>query len=102
VIKSTNKTIQKKTKTKTKTKTTKKKKKILMLQLELNYQRLEFLGDSALKFLLSKHLFLTNPTMHEGLLSQMRAHLCCNRFLFEKAIEKSLFKYPTTFFLLKK
>eukprot|EP00026_Physarum_polycephalum_P000609 Phypoly_transcript_00610.p1 GENE.Phypoly_transcript_00610~~Phypoly_transcript_00610.p1 ORF type:complete len:1355 (+),score=197.41 Phypoly_transcript_00610:131-4195(+) len=60
---------------------------------KLNYQRLEFLGDSALKYLLSKHLFLTNPTTHEGILSQMRAHLCCNRFLFEKAIEKSLFKY---------
>ena len=37
-------------------------------KLGLNYQRLEFLGDSALKYLLSKHLFLTNPTHHEGML----------------------------------
>lgn len=47
-----------------------------------------------LKYFLSRHLFLNNLTMHEGLLSQNRAVLCCNRFLYEKAVKLKLTKYP--------
>ncbi|MBI2520979.1 MAG: hypothetical protein HYV97_11195 [Bdellovibrio sp.] len=42
---------------------------------KVNYQRLEFLGDSVLSILLAEKLFLESPSSSEGELSKMRAHL---------------------------
>ncbi|HAZ12676.1 MAG: hypothetical protein A2X86_11230 [Bdellovibrionales bacterium GWA2_49_15] len=42
---------------------------------KVNYQRLEFLGDSVLSLLLAEKLFLEYPENSEGELSKMRAHL---------------------------
>ncbi len=38
-----------------------------------NNERLEFLGDSILDFIISKQLYLENPEQEEGFLSQQRA-----------------------------
>jgi len=40
-----------------------------------NYERLEFLGDSILGFVIAEWLFLNFPTLSEGRLSRMRSSL---------------------------
>jgi ribonuclease-3 len=40
-----------------------------------NYERLEFLGDSALNFIITAELFCRYPKTHEGELSRFRASL---------------------------
>lgn len=49
----------------------------------LNNERLEFLGDSVLSIIVSKHLFLNYPEMPEGELSKIRASLVCEKSLFQ-------------------
>ena len=39
----------------------------------VNYERLEFLGDAILNFVVSEYLFSKNPNQEEGFLSQQRA-----------------------------
>ena len=38
-----------------------------------NNERLEFLGDAILNFIVTKRLYLENPKQEEGFLSQQRA-----------------------------
>ena len=59
------------------------------LEIE-NYERLEFLGDAILKFLLSISLFNDYPNANRDLLFSLRKEKENNQFLFEKAIEKKL------------
>lgn len=49
----------------------------------VNNERLEFLGDSVLSIIVSKHLFLNYKDMPEGELSKIRASLVCEKSLFQ-------------------
>ncbi|KAF9277388.1 Dicer-like protein 1 [Mortierella alpina] len=51
----------------------------------MNYQRLELLGDTFLKFLVSVDLFIRFPLLDEGRLSVKREARVCNRHLFKRA-----------------
>lgn len=42
---------------------------------KLNYERLEFLGDSVLGAIISGHLFVTYPKANEGFLTQMKSKI---------------------------
>ncbi len=53
-------------------------------------QRLEFLGDSILSFVVAKKLYEVYPKADEGDLTQMRAALVCEKSLSQKAMEMGL------------
>ena len=53
--------------------------------LSYNNERLEFLGDSVLEFIVTRTLFRTYPDANEGELTQMRAGLVKTDSLFRKA-----------------
>lgn len=48
-----------------------------------NNERLEFLGDSILGFIIADEIFMMFPTAEEGVMSRMRAHLVNGRVLAE-------------------
>jgi len=52
-------------------------------RLTLSNQRLEFLGDSILSYIVSSYLFRVYPGKDEGFLSKLRAKVVDNRFLAE-------------------
>ncbi|XP_047170030.1 endoribonuclease Dicer homolog 3a isoform X2 [Vigna umbellata] len=56
-------------------------------------ERLELLGDSVLKYVVSCHLFLKYPKNHEGHLSAKRSLAVCNSTLHKLAIERKLQGY---------
>lgn len=56
-------------------------------------ERLEFLGDSVLKIMVSKLLFDTFPTSNEGELSKIRSQLVSDKFLASLAKEINLGLY---------
>lgn len=56
----------------------------------LNYERLEFLGDSALNFVISTALFQSYANLDEGSLSRLRASLVNGKTLSEIARELDL------------
>lgn len=58
-----------------------------------NYERLEFLGDSVLNFLIAEALFLKYPHAQEGELSRLRAQLVKGETLAEVARELGLGQY---------
>ena len=60
---------------------------------KVNYERLEFLGDSILSFVVSGVLYDKFPDLGEGRLSRMRASLVCKESLAEIAREIDLGKY---------
>ena len=53
--------------------------------LNYNNERLEFLGDAVLEFIVSRALFRTYPDANEGELTQMRSALVQSSSLFKKA-----------------
>ncbi len=55
-----------------------------------NNERLEFLGDSALNFIIARWLFQQFPREQEGVLSRLRAHLVCTETLAALATELEL------------
>lgn len=55
-----------------------------------NYNRLEFLGDSVLHYILTKHLFHRFPTHRENVLSGLRAEIECNQNLHRYCITYGL------------
>ena len=61
-----------------------------------NYQRLEFLGDSVLKFLTAINLTAENLQWHEGYLSRKKDHIVSNGRLSRAAKESGLDKYILT------
>jgi dsRNA-specific ribonuclease len=61
-----------------------------------NYQRLEIIGDSVLKFLVSLQLFLIHTTWHEGYLAMVRGSCICNRKLASVAQNLGLGAYLIT------
>ncbi|KAK5189253.1 Dicer-like protein 2 [Exophiala xenobiotica] len=62
----------------------------------VNYQRLEFIGDSVLKFLVSVQLFLAHPHWHEGYLTLVRKSWVCNKTLAHVACKRGLSAYVIT------
>ncbi|KAL6613967.1 hypothetical protein ACP70R_036237 [Stipagrostis hirtigluma subsp. patula] len=60
---------------------------------DFSMERLELLGDSVLKYVVSCHLFLTFSNKHEGQLSSMRQEIICNATLYELGIERKIQGY---------
>ena len=58
-----------------------------------NYQRLEFLGDSILKYLTSCNLLVSHPNWHEGYLSHQKDHVVSNANLARSALAAGLDNY---------
>lgn len=56
-------------------------------------ERLEFLGDSILGFVVAEHLYRTFPELPEGDLTRMRAELVCEGSLAAVAAELKLGRY---------
>ncbi|KAF3446126.1 hypothetical protein FNV43_RR11305 [Rhamnella rubrinervis] len=56
-------------------------------------ERLELLGDSVLKYVVSCHLFLKYPEKHEGQLSALRQGAICNSNLHKLGIDRKLQGY---------
>ncbi|KAF9574816.1 Dicer-like protein 1 [Mortierella alpina] len=59
----------------------------------MNYQRLELLGDTFLKFLVSVDLFIRFPLLDEGRLSVKREARVCNSHLFKRACHWNLDRF---------
>ncbi|CAO3569858.1 unnamed protein product [Mortierella alpina] len=64
----------------------------------MNYQRLELLGDTFLKFLVSVDLFIRFPLLDEGRLSVKREGRVCNSHLLKRArhwhLDRFLIRIP--------
>lgn len=58
-----------------------------------NYQRLEFLGDAIVDFIVGEYLFRNYPQMNEGEMSRVRASLVCEKALGELALKLNLSEY---------
>lgn len=56
-------------------------------------ERLELLGDSVLKYVVSCNLFLKFPQSHEGQLTALRSRVICNANLNKLGITKNLEVY---------
>lgn len=50
-----------------------------------NNQRLEFLGDAVLQLIISRRLYVKHPSLHEGMLTQLRQKLVCEQALAKVA-----------------
>eukprot|EP00736_Rhodelphis_marinus_P011934 Rmarinus@m.19819 len=55
-----------------------------------NYERLECLGDTFLKFLVASSLFLSKPMWHEGQLSALKNIIVSNIYLYRKSKERGI------------
>ncbi|KAI0074129.1 P-loop containing nucleoside triphosphate hydrolase protein [Panus rudis PR-1116 ss-1] len=60
---------------------------------EDNYQRLETLGDTVLKYIISIQLFAEHPYWHEGYLARRKDHAVNNHQLAKEAIRKGVYQY---------
>ncbi|CAL1712693.1 unnamed protein product [Somion occarium] len=60
---------------------------------EANYQRLETLGDTVLKYTISIQLFAEHPYWHEGYLSRRKDHAVNNSQLAKEAVGKGLYRW---------
>jgi ribonuclease-3 len=58
-----------------------------------NNQRLEFLGDAVLDFVVAEYLYIFYPEKAEGELTQIRAKVVCEKALSEMALNINLGKY---------
>jgi len=56
----------------------------------VNNERLEFLGDSILNFVVSADIFRNRPNFREGMLTRLRANLVCGPTLADIAREYEL------------
>ena len=65
-------------------------------QESTNYQRLEFLGDSILKTMVSLTLLATHVNWHEGVLSHQKDHIVSNANLARASIARGLDQYILT------
>ena len=52
-----------------------------------DYERLEFLGDSVLRLIISEYLFDKYPDFQEGKLTKIRSYLVSDEFLFGLALK---------------
>jgi len=58
-----------------------------------SYERLEFLGDSILSFVISSSIYKNFPDLPEGELSKLRASIVCERSLEECSKKLNVGKY---------
>ncbi|MFT4967507.1 MAG: ribonuclease-3 [Candidatus Deianiraeaceae bacterium] len=58
-----------------------------------SYQRLEFLGDKILNFIIAQELFLQFPNENEGEISRRHAHLVCGDVCYKVAQKLDLIPY---------
>jgi len=58
-----------------------------------HYQRLETLGDTTLKYVVSIQLLSAHPLWHEGYLARRKDHAVSNANLAKMAIERKLYKW---------
>jgi ribonuclease III len=56
-------------------------------------ERLEFLGDAILNFIVAEHLFITYPDMEEGELTKLRSRLVNRKILAQRAKDLHLSEY---------
>nr|CAH8863218.1 unnamed protein product [Trichobilharzia regenti] len=56
----------------------------------INLERMETIGDSFLKFVVTVHLYLRYPAAHEGKLSHLRSRIVCNTNLHRLGKAKDL------------
>ncbi len=59
----------------------------------MNYERLEFLGDSMLGTIISKYLYIEVPEGDEGYLTKMRSKIVSRKHLNELGKDLNLIKY---------
>lgn len=59
----------------------------------INYERLEFLGDSILGFVTARHLYSMEPKMPEGRMTRLRSELVCEHSLYGVALDLGLGKH---------
>ncbi|RHZ72154.1 hypothetical protein Glove_245g9 [Diversispora epigaea] len=64
--------------------------------MEMNYERLETLGDSFLKFCVTIGLYVLFPDKHEGQLHCQRIRIICNKKLYRSAKKLRLYEYITS------
>lgn len=57
-----------------------------------SYERLEYLGDAILEFVMSEYLY-KNTDLKEGDMTKMRAHYVCENALYEYSIKFKLNEY---------
>ena len=57
-----------------------------------DYERLEFLGDKILDFLVSEYLYV-NAHLHEGEMTKIRANYVCENALYEYSKTLNFSKY---------
>ena len=62
-------------------------------QLQDNYERLEFLGDSLLKFHTTQQMYRDYPQWHEEYLTRQRNNIVSNISLAEAAVAKGIDKF---------
>ncbi len=58
-----------------------------------SYERLEFLGDAIVDFLVGEYLFKNYPAFDEGMMSRIRASLVCEKALSELGAQIGIEKY---------
>ena len=56
----------------------------------LCYQRLEFLGDAVLDYLVTSYLYNLDGSLSPGVISKIRAALVCNHYLAELSVDIGL------------
>ncbi|RGB34312.1 hypothetical protein C1646_653906 [Rhizophagus diaphanus] len=64
--------------------------------MEMDYERLETLGDSFLKFVVTIRLYVMFPDKHEGQLHCQRIRIICNKQLYRSAKKLHLYEYITS------
>lgn len=58
-----------------------------------DYERLEFLGDSVLRLVISEYLFDKYPDFQEGKLTKIRSYLVSDDFLYNIALKLNISPY---------
>ena len=58
-----------------------------------DYERLEFLGDSVLRLVISEYLFDKYPDFQEGKLTKIRSYLVSDEFLYKIALNLNIDRY---------
>ncbi|KAG0332354.1 Dicer-like protein 1 [Podila horticola] len=61
-----------------------------------NYERLEILGDSFLKFSSALRMFILNPTKNEGQLTVTQVGMISNTALLRHTLRQELYRYVTS------